>query len=199
MILNENKTPLNALILCGGYSRRMQMDKFVISYHQNIPQWLYLYDLVKPLVNDVYISCRTDQKQVFLGDYKLIEDAIEGSGPSIGLISAHQLLPDAAWMVIACDLPLLTDQSLRYLIEKRDQQKSATSFISPVNNLPEPLIAIWEPSGLNLLTENVADGLNCPRKTLLSTEIELLVNQMPDEQLNANTPEEMQQVIKMLN
>ncbi|MEX6689719.1 NTP transferase domain-containing protein [Danxiaibacter flavus] len=198
MTLNENKAPLYALILCGGYSRRMQTDKFLISYHDGIPQWLYLYNMLKPLLQDVFISCRPDQHQFFGENYRIIEDMAEGKGPAMGLVSAHEKDPDAAWLVVACDLPLLTDHTLRLLIDNRNASKSATSFVSPENHLPEPLIAIWEPAGLALLKENYKNDLFCPRKTLLSTDILLLTNDNPEEQLNANTPEERQDVIRML-
>ncbi len=198
MILNENNAPLNALILCGGYSRRMQTDKFLISYHNGMPQWLYLYNMLKPLVQDVFISCRPDQQQFFENEYRVIEDIAQGKGPAMGLISAHEKYPNAAWLVVACDLPLLTDHTLRSLISNRDINKSATAFISPENQLPEPLIAIWEPAGLELLKENYDNDLICPRKTMLSTDILLLTNDAPEEQLNANTPTERQDVIRML-
>lgn len=194
MISKEYK-PLYALVLCGGFSKRMQTDKFLITYHDNIPQWLYLHNLLKPLVDKVFISCRNDQVGHFEG-YPVIEDKIEGSSPSVGLLSAHKTHPEAAWLVIACDLPLLTDQSLKLLINERDSIKYATSFISPENDLPEPLIAIWEPKGLQALKENFESGLNCPRKTLINNNIKLIYNDLPHEQLNANTPEEMEQVLK---
>lgn len=198
MTLNENSAPLYALVLCGGYSRRMQTDKFLISYHDGTPQWLYLYNMLKPLIQDVFISCRPDQVQFFDQGYRVIEDMAAGKGPAMGLVSAHEKHPNAAWLVVACDLPLLTDHTLRSLIDSRDASKSATAFVSPENQLPEPLIAIWEPAGLRLLRENYKQDLFCPRKTMLSTDILLLTNDAPEEQLNANTPEERQDVIRML-
>jgi molybdopterin-guanine dinucleotide biosynthesis protein A len=154
--------------------------------------------MLKPLVRNVFISCRPDQQEFFSKDFQVIEDIADGKGPAMGLISAHEKHPNVAWLVVACDLPLLTDHTLRSLIEKRDASKSATAFISPENQLPEPLIAIWEPAGLALLKENYDNNLICPRKTLLSTDILLLTNDAPQEQLNANTPEERQDAIRML-
>nr|WP_256471432.1 NTP transferase domain-containing protein [Solitalea agri] len=176
----------------------MKTDKFSISYHDNTPQWLYLFNLLRPLVENTFLSCRKDQISLFEEHYPIIIDGIDGDGPSVGLISAHLKHPDAAWLVIACDLPLLTDKTLRELISSRNIHKSATSFISPINNLPEPLIAIWEPRALHLLKENFEAGLNCPRKTLLNTTIELLTSSSPLEQMNANTPEDRDDALKIL-
>ncbi len=185
----NNKAPLKGLILCGGQSTRMQENKSRINYH-GVPQWQYLADLLTDCGLETYLSCRTDQQTDFDGYPRLIPDSVLYGGPSAGLLSAHQLQPDAAWLVLACDLPLIGRQSLEILLRERDTQQSATTFISPVNELPEPLIAIWEPAGLRALYENVKAGKNCPRKTLLNTGIRLLHNPYAAEQYNANTPEE---------
>nr|WP_295873090.1 NTP transferase domain-containing protein [uncultured Chitinophaga sp.] len=193
----NNNAPLKGLVLCGGQSTRMQENKSRINYH-GMPQWQYLADLLTACGLETYLSCRTDQQTDFDGYSRLIPDSVPYGGPSAGLLSASQLQPGAAWLVLACDLPLIGRKSLELLIQERDAQQSATAFISPVNDLPEPLIAIWEPAGLRALYENVAAGKNCPRKTLLNTNIRLLHNPYAAEQYNANTPEEkaaaMQQV-----
>lgn len=183
--------PLKGLILCGGRSTRMQQDKSLIAYH-GMPQWQYLYQLLRRITPDVYLSCRVEQRPALSEDVPMIFDSVEGAGPSVGLLSAHAAFPDAAWLVLAVDLPLISEQSLNYLASKRQTSKNATSLISPVNHLPEPLIAIWEPSGLKLLQHNFTEGKNCPRKTLLQSDILQIENPFAAEQFNANTPEEMQ-------
>lgn len=194
----ETKAPLKGLILCGGYSTRMQQDKSSISYH-GVPQWQYLLALLQGIVPEVYISCRPDQEAIFSGAAPLITDSVPDSGPAAGLLSADAAFPGTAWFVLACDLPLISHQSLHYLAAFRNAEKAATSFISPVNHLPEPLIAIWEPRGLGVLRQSVAAGKTCPRKALLQTDIQVLENPYAGEQFNANTPEEMQEAWKTLN
>jgi molybdopterin-guanine dinucleotide biosynthesis protein A len=191
-------TSLKGLVLCGGYSTRMQQDKSNISYH-GMPQWQYLYTLLSAVVPEVYISCRPDQQEIFAGTAPLIPDTVTDGGPAAGLLSAYTAFPDTAWLVLACDLPLISHQSLHYLAAFRDPQKAATAFISPVNHLPEPLIAIWEPRGLEVLRQSVASGKQCPRKALLQTDIQVLENPYAVEQFNANTPEEMQEALKKIN
>lgn len=185
----QDKAPLKGLVLCGGFSTRMQEDKSSIAYH-GMPQWRYLVHLLQSLLPEVYISCREEQRENFNAHPYLIPDTVPYGGPSAGLLSAHALQPNTAWLVIACDLPLISQQSLALLVQSRDTSKAATTFVSPFNQLPEPLIAIWEPAGLTLLAQNVAAGKNCPRKTMLNTEIALLENPYATEQFNANTPEE---------
>src|SRR3546814_9342702 len=55
---------LNGLILCGGKSHRMQEDKSLLKY-RGIPHWQYICDLLDPIVDDTWISCRKDQAGQF--------------------------------------------------------------------------------------------------------------------------------------
>ncbi|PSL49802.1 molybdopterin-guanine dinucleotide biosynthesis protein A [Chitinophaga niastensis] len=195
MTMQDNIAPLKGLVLCGGFSTRMQEDKSTIAYH-DMPQWQYLTTLLQSFLGEVYISCRQEQQDIFAHYPHLIPDSVPYGGPSAGLLSAHALQPQTAWLVLACDLPLVGKQSLELLINARDIHKAATSFISPVNELPEPLIAIWEPAGLEALLQNVIAGKNCPRKTMLNSDIALLQNPYAAEQFNANTPEEKAEAMK---
>ncbi|MGO4289588.1 NTP transferase domain-containing protein [Chitinophaga sp. RAB17] len=197
MTIQGNTPPLKGLVLCGGFSTRMQEDKSSIAYH-GMPQWQYLVTLLQSFLAEVYISCRTEQQDNFSAYPHLIPDSVSSGGPSAGLLSAHAGQPATAWLVLACDLPLLSKQSLELLIQSRDATKSATSFISPFNDSPEPLIAIWEPTGLAALQQNVIAGKNCPRKTMLNMDITLLQNPYATEQFNANTPEEKATVLSNL-
>ncbi|MBV8255190.1 MAG: NTP transferase domain-containing protein [Chitinophaga sp.] len=184
------KAPLKGLILCGGYSTRMQEDKCSIAYH-GMPQWQYMVELLSTQLEEVYISCRPDQLAGFSSYPHVIPDNVGMGGPSAGMLSAHALQPTTAWLVVACDLPLFSAKSLQLLISSRDDSKAATSFNSPVNHLPEPLVAIWEPTGLATLQQNVQEkAQQCPRKTLLSSEIKIVENPWSAEQFNANTQAE---------
>lgn len=187
---------LKGLVLCGGQSLRMQQDKSQIAYHGK-PQWQYLHDLLKTFLPEVYLSCRPEQE--FPGCDNLIPDSVTGAGPSSGLLSAYAAQPGVSWLVLACDLPLISEQSIAYLIQNRNVQKAATAFISPFNFSPEPLITIWEPAGLAALELEFREGKNCPRKTLLKVEVEILKNPYSVEQFNANTPDEMNDAMSKIS
>lgn len=186
---------LKGLVLCGGRSTRMQQDKSAITYHGK-PQWQYLAELLQGFLPEVYLSCRAEQ--LYPGWDKVIIDSVEGAGPSAGLLSAHAFAPGVSWLVLACDLPLISPRSVDYLLQHRQPQKAATAFLSPFNNMPEPLIAIWEPAGLAQLEKDFGEGKTCPRKTLNYTDTAILHNPFADEQFNANTPEEMHAALQQL-
>lgn len=192
MISDKN---LKGLILCGGRSTRMQQDKSGIAYHGQ-PQWQYLKHLLEGFLPEVYLSCRADQS--YPGCDNIITDSVEGAGPSAGLLSAYALQPATSWLVLACDLPLIGPGSVTCLLEGRQPEKAATAFLSPFNNMAEPLIAIWEPAALEQLKKDFGEGKICPRKTLRAMDVAILENPYVNEQFNANTPGEMDEALKQL-
>ena len=78
--------------------------------------------------------------------YPQVVDGPLGNGPIAGIIAAQAQFPDAAWLVVACDLPQLDDTTLEDLKSRRDPRRLATAFLSDVDGMPEPLCAIYEPA-----------------------------------------------------
>ena len=78
--------------------------------------------------------------------YPLIVDSVTGEGPVVGIRSAFAAHPNVAWLVLACDLPFLSEAAIEGLLRRRDPGALATAYISAHDGLPEPLCAIWEPA-----------------------------------------------------
>ena len=119
-------------------------------------------------------------------------------GPFGGILSALRAQRDKAWLVVACDLPLLDKNSLEFLIRSRDAEKAATTYESPFDGLPEPLITIWEPKSYPLLLNFLGLGNTCPRKVLMNSDTLILKPNNPDALMNVNTPEEMTKAKEIL-
>lgn len=188
-----SRTPvLNGLIMAGGKSTRMGQDKSLIDYHGK-PQREFLQELLAPLCKDVFVSCNTEQDRP--PDMPVIEDRFLGIGPMAGLLSAFQRQPDSAWLCVACDLPFLSRLSLDALIQYRDPTRLATAFMNGDAEHPEPLVTIWEPKAYPRLLLALSEGLSCPRKVLINSDVRLL--QAPDtrELINANDPASYEQAV----
>jgi len=111
-------------------------------------------------------------------------------GPIIGIRSAMAAFPDVAWLVVACDLPFLSDQALEQLLAERDPTLMATAFRSTHDGLPEPLCALWEPACAAALSAPQRSGKQCPRKFLINHPVKLLEPRDRRALDNINTPEE---------
>ncbi|UOQ73097.1 NTP transferase domain-containing protein [Hymenobacter cellulosilyticus] len=167
----------------------MQTDKGRLNYH-GLEQRAYAAQLLAQVCTDVHVSCRPDQVADLPAGLLPLPDRFLDLGPMGGILSAFQLDPNAAWLVVACDLPFLSETSLQHLVQHRNGAKMATAFQSPENEFPEPLITIWEPRGYGTLLRFLGLGYSCPRKALINSDIELLVAPDPRELRNVNTPEE---------
>ena len=183
---------VSALILTGGKSIRMGTDKSKIKHH-GVEQYLHLYNLLKKLDVDPYISCRKEQSEYYENSgCKTIIDKMLDIGPLGGIMSAFMMQPDRAWMVLATDVPLIDDVLLNELIASRRADKVATAFKSPFDKFPEPLIAIWEPKSYPLMLQFMAQGYSCPRKVLINTDSHVVDASTPWKLENVNTTEDLE-------
>jgi molybdenum cofactor guanylyltransferase len=195
-----NKPVIKSLILAGGKSQRMGMNKATLNYHGK-PQTEFLIDLLRGMDIDPFMSCRKEQAVDFIMDLAaenvpIVTDTFLDLGPFGAILSAFRHDPNAAWLVIACDLPLLDEETLDYLIKNRNLSAIATAFKSPSSpeGFPEPLITIWEPRAYPILLSFLAQGISCPRKVLINSDTHLLEVPNPDALSNVNTPEEKAEI-----
>ncbi len=164
---------LYGLILAGGFSKRMGQDKALMAYHGK-PQIEYVQDLLNAYCQEFFLSKRSNQSTY--NNFPSINDTEEFSdiGPLGGILSAMKAYPNVSWLIMACDLPFVTNETLRYLIENRKEQSLATAFKSAHDDLPEPLCTIWEGHGYNKIQDFLKNGLRCPRKILINGGIHLI-------------------------
>ncbi|WP_199243508.1 NTP transferase domain-containing protein [Hymenobacter sedentarius] len=188
---------LRGLVLAGGRSERMQTDKGKLHYHA-LDQRQHTAALLGEFCPDVRVSVRPDQAADLPAGLKPLPDTFLNLGPLGGLLSAFQADPNAAWLVLACDLPFLTRHTLEFLVTHRQPARAATALKSPWNDFPEPLVTIWEPRSYGQLLRFLSLGYSCPRKALINSDIELLEPPVPAELRNVNTPEERAQAEKEL-
>ncbi|WP_374949320.1 NTP transferase domain-containing protein [Mucilaginibacter sp.] len=196
----QRATPvLHGLVLAGGKSTRMGSDKGAMNWFGK-EQRYYMADLLKKHCSNVFISCRdVDQQQEIDPDYSSIPDSFTGLGPYGAILSAFRQQPDCAWLVIACDLPLVDDVVLQTLVVNRNPASIATAFKSQHNDFPEPLITIYEPKGYPKLLQFLSQGYSCPRKVLINSDVTLLSQSDENALANVNTPEEMERIKLILH
>lgn len=184
---------VNGLVLAGGRSLRMGRDKGGITWHGK-PQREYMADMLQTLCGEVFISCRPGQEQELESAYQTLPDTFSELGPFGAILSAFRFQPNAAWLVVACDLPLLDRNTLEFLMQNRQACRIATAFESPHDQLPEPLITIWEPKSYAVLLSFLAQGFSCPRKVLIHADALILPAPKPSALANVNTPEELDKI-----
>jgi len=194
---------LHGLILAGGLSTRMHRDKAALEY-QGRSQLDRAFELASRHAAKVFVSVRADQTlDPTRAQRPMIVDSVAGEGPIVGIRSALAAHPQVAWLVLACDLPFLSDATIEYLVRERNSAGSAagfaTAYKSAHDGLPEPLCAIWEPAAARALADYQAGGGHCPRKFLIRHGARLLEPKDARALDNVNTPEEYTQALSALS
>lgn len=92
-----------------------------------------------------------------------VQDASGVVGPLAGILGAMEHDPDAAWMILACDLPLIRPAAAQWLT---DQREPAIAAVLPrlSEHRVEPLFAIYEPSARSLLWTIAQSGSPAPKR-----------------------------------
>lgn len=190
--------PLYGLVLSGGRSARMGRDKAALRIGGRT-QLERAMALLAPHVERAFVSVRPDQRDDPLrAGFDQIADTRANLGPTAGILAAQERFPDSAWLVLACDLPLLDATTLACLLHARAPERAATAFRSSHDGLPEPLCAVYEPASRPHLLAYVEAGRQCPRRFLMGVDVRLIDEPDPRALDNANTPEEHASAMNVL-
>ena len=192
-LVDHNIPPVKGLVLAGGESRRMGTDKGLLNYFGK-SQRTYTAELLKKCNLETHLSVRKEQ---MVTETEVIEDVFLGLGPFGAICSAFQHDPNVAWLVLATDLPYVDESLIRKLLESRDPSKVATAVKGTKKEFPEPLVTIWEPKAYPVMLQFLTQGISCPRKVLINSDVKLV--ETDDAYIyNVNTPEELASVKKNL-
>ena len=174
------KTPVYGCILIGGDSSRMGMSKHLI--FENGKTWLEsTVDLLEKVVQKVVVAGAGTVPEKLKSIIRLPDIPIV-RGPMAGILSAMRWAPYVSWLVVACDLPDLTQEALKWLLSKR---KPGVWAAIPMLNKSwrlEPLLAYYDFRSHSLLENLAAQGDYRPAKISYSRNI---INPTPPEHLSA--------------
>lgn len=189
-----SRMPLQGLVLAGGESSRMSQEKPALQYHDK-PQVRYCFDLLSEICAETYVSLHPEQADSLpVEGLPIIEDRFVGFGPMGGILSAFTKAPDAAWCVVACDMPFLNRDTLARLRAGRNPFRAATAFQSS-NGRPEPLCTIYEPKSVFSLHRSMAQGSYKLNTVLADARAHLLEPHEGDDLTNVNTDAEHEAVL----
>lgn len=183
--------PLNGLILVGGKSKRMGESKADLCYFDNLSQKDYLFKIMEESVIETYFSVAENQDK-----NNEIADSFLQMGPYGAILSAFKFNPNVAWLVLACDMPLVGKNEIDFLIQNRNPSKIATACYNPETNFPDPLFTIWEPKAYPVLLQFLSQGYSCPRKVLINSDVKIINLPNPEALKNINNQVERSEFLK---
>ncbi len=192
-LIQEKISPVQGLVLAGGKSSRMGQDKTQLTYHGK-SQRDYTVEILENNLLQTFVSIAQDQK---ISTQEYIQDKFVDLGAFGAICSAFQHDPNKAWLAVATDLPFVTEDLIKLLLQKRNPKKVATAIKGKSKEFVEPLIAIYEPKAYPVLLSYLAQGFSCPRKVLINSDVEIV--EVDDDLIrNVNTPDEYQKALNEL-
>jgi molybdenum cofactor guanylyltransferase len=183
-----------ALVLAGGRSARMGMNKAFICYHQ-MPQYLHIGEICRQAGFFTVLS----GNDLPLGDtfHARIADIPEfaGHGPISGLLSAYRNFQQPI-LLIGCDYPLLEANFLNTLLQKRN---FANTFADIQGKLL-PMPALFETDALELLLADFHRGEDSIIGFLKKYvhRVQVFPCENPDMLISADTPEIRDSIMQQL-
>jgi molybdopterin-guanine dinucleotide biosynthesis protein A len=198
--MQDSLPSLIGVVACGGQSSRMGRDKSLSVYHGKSQRY-FLYDQLKPLCENVFLSCTEKQSGEIEKGYSFLTDKKEFSncGPISGLLSAFQEHSNKSILYVGCDYPFLTIELLQELVSMRNLKSSAVVYLNTQTNITEPLIAIYENSIYSELLFRFRNNEHSLRKFLDDSKNINLIPKAGNHFISIDTPEEYKLALRELN
>ncbi len=197
---------LTGLVLCGGRSARLGMDKSLIEYHGK-PQWRHLASLLTTWCPEVLVSCNAQQAKTLGNEIASLNHATicidakpyDAKGPMSGVLSAFTQNPNCSLLVVGCDYPLLDAGDLEPLVSARAESFNAICYHlgSPGIDLPFP--AIYESTILDSLKKLFVAGDYSLRSALKNNFIHKLHPPQPEHLESIDTLEGVHRMKELIN
>jgi len=115
-----------ALVLCGGFSRRMGHDKWSLPFGNET-----LLDrtvrIVSEVVPEVWVVAR--EGQGVRGQFRIARDPAEGLGPLAGLAAGLAAMEAERAFLTSCDVPLLKSALVRRLLDLSKGHAAAVPLV----------------------------------------------------------------------
>ena len=193
---NTSHSCLYGLVLSGGRSTRMGSDKGLLNYHGK-NQREFLFELLSKNCEKVFTSCNSEQN---IPSYlNPLTDQFQYKSPINGILTALSTAPETGWIIVAVDMPHVTQEVIELLISNRNEDLVATCFFNHLEKFPEPLLTIWEPKALPLLSSFVETERISPRAFLQENKVQLVSTNDERIFVNVNTPNEYNRVTQASN
>lgn len=151
-------TRLFGCVLIGGQSRRMGRPKHLLTGPDG-RSWLEIAaSRLAPFVDTVVISGEGDVPPE-VRHLERVSDITGVVGPLSGIGAVLRSHPLVSWLVLACDMPEVTDPCVQWLLAQRRPGAAAVIPKHPDSGRSEPLFAWYGTASRELTDRLIASGM----------------------------------------
>ncbi|MBN2175805.1 MAG: molybdenum cofactor guanylyltransferase [Bacteroidales bacterium] len=148
----SNNDQITGIILCGGKSSRMGKDKGLCLLN-NEPLVKYVIRILKIACDALLIGTNDNNYETF--GIPVVPDHFKGIGPIGGIYSCLQASSTDRNIVLSCDMPLITVELVRFIIE---QPGNPDAIVPLFEGLPEPLCALYHKRTIPKIKYSIEKG-----------------------------------------
>ncbi|MHC4158028.1 MAG: molybdenum cofactor guanylyltransferase [Planctomycetota bacterium] len=172
-----------AIIMVGGQSRRMGVDKSLLTLN-NKPMVEAIYEQLHGSFSQILISSNEKEKLAFLG-LKVVPDKQIGQGPLMGIASALEASANELNFVIACDIPYVDLRCVREMLK----EAGGVDIVVPTlgQGRYEPLFAVYRKSSLKAINEVLSVGQRKISDIFQHCKVKYIDLDLPQNFVNINT------------
>ncbi len=136
---SNRRMTLSAVLLAGGESHRMGMEKATIIF-QGEPLWQRQINLLRELQpQEIFVSARSERSWRPAGT-KLVLDEAPSRGPLSGLAATLSCMQTDALIALAIDMPFMTCAHLQFLVSLAT---AGQGVLPMIGQRAEPLAAVY--------------------------------------------------------
>jgi molybdenum cofactor guanylyltransferase len=148
--IHPSNMEVTGIILAGGKSSRMGTEKGMLPLCGK-PMILYAIEALSPICSQLIISSSSDS-YTDLG-YQAVADEFPGIGPMGGIYSALRKSKNEKNLVLSCDLPFVTSELLKYILDNSEGFKVAVPWLG--GKYYEPLCGFYNSSILGKIGDYI--------------------------------------------
>lgn len=150
-----SKNDITGIILAGGKSSRMGMDKALFDFNGKTLV-SYAIEALKPLCGTLMISAnRTPEKYEAFG-FEVVQDEIKEVGPMGGILTCLKHSATQHNLIISCDTPFVGNELFRHLLTEIENFQVVVP--SHETFLIEPLNAYYNTNVLGEMEATIREG-----------------------------------------
>jgi len=192
---------ITGVILAGGASKRYGKNKAFLKIGSARLIDSILQEM-KTIFKRVILITNEKKKYEYL-EVPMVEDHVKGLGPLGGIYTGLMSIPDEAGFFVACDMPFINRQLVRYMVDIKGNHRAVVPSVA--DNI-EPLHAIYFRSCLKSIRHLIDSKRyqvrlfydNIPVRYVKEDEIRKFC--CPSKAfLNINTPDEFAKIQSLIN
>ena len=186
-------------VLIGGQSRRMGVDKASLRLPDGATMLEHVVNIARCVAGEVVLLGNLRDLPAAIREVRVLPDPTDGKGPAAGLVSLLNHAGKRWGLLLACDLPRLSVDSLRPLLPCLSDDVDAVAYLeSDAPTCFQACCAFYHPRILAEVHHELNAGRGCLQNVLARVRVRAvpMIPFVRDAIVDVDTPEDWNAIMK---